>query len=353
MKIERSGFGALPDGCRVDLFTLSNNHGFEVAITNFGGIVVSVMAPDRNGDRADVVLGFEKLDSYVADQTYIGAVVGRYANRIAAGAFTLDGLEYQLATNNGPNHLHGGETGFNRTLWNARHETSPAGPLLQLTHVSPEGDEGYPGRLEVAVSYLVTEGNELRIDYHAVTDRPTHVNLTNHSYFNLCGASDTDALAHRLAIAANAFTPVNSDLIPTGELRPVEGTPMDFRQPTVIGARIDDDDEQLRLAGGYDHNWVLGTSGNLDRPAATVIEPVSGRVMEVWTTEPGVQFYTGNFINPSIIGKAGRTYEPRCAFCLETQHFPNSPNLPDFPSTVLRPGEEYQSTTIYRFGVDS
>jgi aldose 1-epimerase len=353
MKIERSGFGALPDGCRVDLFTLSNNHGFEVAITNFGGIVTKIMAPDRDGELTDVVLGFDDLDGYLADHPYFGAIVGRYANRIERGTFTLDGDDYQLTCNNGSNHLHGGVIGFDRALWDARPETTSAGPQLRLTHMSLHGDEGYPGRLEVTVTYLVTDRDELRIDYHAVTDRPTHINLTNHGYYNLNGPENGDVLGHQLTLDADRFTPVNADVIPTGEIREVAGSPMDFRQPESIGERIDDDDDQLGLAGGYDHNWVLNTGGDLNRVAARVAEPRSGRVLEVRTTEPGIQFYTGNFIDPSLTGKNGRTYGPRCAFCLETQHFPNSPNQPTFPSTVLRPGEEFQSTTIYRFGVST
>ena len=352
MKIERRRFGSLPDGRQVDVFTLTNGNGLEVAIINYGGIVTSIMTPDRQGDRADVVLGFDDLESYLANRFYFGAIIGRCANRIEGGSFTLDDIRYDLERNNGPNHLHGGEIGFDRALWDARPESSPTGPRLHLTHVSPHDDEGYPGQLEVTVTYRVTDNNELRIAYHAATDRPTHVNLSNHSYFNLRGVDDTGALGHHLTVDADKFTLVNSDLIPTGELRPVEGTPMDFRRPMVIGARIDDDDDQLRMAGGYDHNWVLRTAGDLDRPAATVVETVSGRTMEVRTTEPGVQFYTGNHLTEGLIGKGGGTYHPRCAFCLETQHFPNSPNQPEFPSTVLRPGEHFQSTTIYGFGVE-
>ncbi len=352
MTIERRRFGSLPDGSRVEVFILTNGNGLEVAITNYGGIVTSIMTPDRQGDRADVVLGFDDLESYLAGHSYFGAIVGRYANRIADGSFTLDGVSYDLARNNGPNHLHGGEIGFDRALWEARLESSSAGPQLHLTHTSPHDDEGFPGQLEVTVTYGLGHDNELRIDYNAVTDRPTHLNLTNHSYFNLCGTGDTTTLRHELTIEADAFTPVTPELIPTGELRPVEGTPMDFRQPTTIGARIDDDDEQLRLAGGYDHNWVLRSAGDLSRPAATVIEPVSGRVMKMWTTEPGVQFYTGNHLTDGLIGRGGVRYQPRCGFCLETQHFPNSPNQPEFPSTVLHPGEHFQSTTIYGFGVE-
>jgi aldose 1-epimerase len=352
MKIARRRFGSLPDGRRVDLFNLTNGNGLEVSVTNYGGIVTRIIAPDRRGVRADVVLGFDDLEPYLDGHAYLGAIIGRYANRIAGGSFTLDDADYGLARNNPPNHLHGGEIGFDRVLWEARTSRTNSGPRLRLTHVSPDGDEGFPGRLDLAVTYSLTDLDEILIDYRATTDRPTHVNLTNHSYFNLAGSTSQNALGHRLTIDADAFTPVDSDFIPTGELRPVEGTPMDFRRPAVIGARIDDDDPQTRLVGGYDHNWILNTAGDLGRTAARVVEPISGRVMVLRTTEPGVQLYTGNHLAGEI-GRDGRSHRPRSAFCLETQHFPDSPNRPEFPSTVLRPGETYRSTTIYRFGVES
>ncbi len=340
-------FGALEDGRAVDLFVLSNNNGMEVSITNYGGIVTDLTAPDRSGTFADVVLGFDDLAGYLAGHPYFGAIVGRYGNRIAKGAFVIDGRRYSLATNNKGNHLHGGRAGFDKALWRAIPRSNSA--QLELTHTSGDGDEGYPGRLEVAVTYTLSDANELRIDYHATTDKPTHVNLTNHSYFNLSGFDGGNILGHRVFINADRFTPVNSRLIPTGELRRVGGTPMDFRRPTSIGARIEDQDEQLVFGCGFDHNWVLDKKeGALDL-AARVEEPASGRVLEVLTTEPGVQFYTANFLDGSVVGKEGVAFGRRSAFCLETQHFPDSPNKVDFPTTLLRPDEVYETTTVYRF----
>jgi aldose 1-epimerase len=351
--IGRQPFGSLPDGRDVDLYALTNGSGMRVEITNFGGIVTSLSAPDWHGRLADVVLGFDNLESYLAGHPYFGAIIGRYSNRIANGTFDLAGRTYTLARNSGGHHLHGGISGFDRALWRARPRSSPDGPQLRLFHVSADGDEGYPGRLEVVVTYTLTNANELRIDCHSTTNEATHVNLTNHSYFNLAGHDNGNILDHVVSINGDRFTPVDSGLIPTGELRDVAGTPMDFRDSVAIGARIDDDDEQLRFGHGYDHNLVLNKAGTELSIAARISEPTTGRVLEVLTTEPGVQFYTGNFLEGSLVGKEEAVYDRRCAFCLETQHFPDSPNRPEFPTTVLRPREVYQTTTVYRFRVDS
>ena len=346
--VKKSSFGKTAEGRQVALYTLKNAKGVEVAITNYGGIVVSVKVPDRNGKMADVVLGYDSLDGYVNDKSYFGALVGRYGNRIAHGQFTLDGVTYKLAKNNGDNSLHGGIKGFNKMVWDAKEVTSKEGPALRLNYLSKDGEEGYPGNLKVQVVYTLTDANELRIEYSATTDKMTVVNLTNHSYFNLAGQGSGDILRHELMLQADRFTPVDAGLIPTGELRPVEGTPFDFRTKAAIGARINDEDEQLKLGKGYDHNFVVTRSAEFSL-AARVTEPTSGRVVEVWTTEPGVQFYTGNFLDGSARGKGGKAYELRTGFCLETQHFPDSPNHPDFPSTVLSPGEVYHTTTTYKF----
>ena len=342
-------FGKTSDGQAVDLYVLINSKGMEVSITNYGGIVISWLAPDRVGKLEDIALGYKTLEEYVAGSPYFGAIVGRYGNRISGGAFTLDGKTYKLATNNGPNHLHGGLRGFDKVVWDAQGSLDQQGPGLTLRYVSKDGEEGYPGNLSVEVRYLLTDENALRIDYRCSTDKPTPVNLTNHTYFNLAGEGSGSILDHQVRINADWFTPIDEGLIPTGELRLVEETPMDFRKAIAIGARIDRDDEQLRFGGGYDHNWML----NKPKPdklsaAAKVYEPTSGRVLEVFTTEPGVQFYTGNFLDGSNVGKRGKAYEFRDGFCLETQHFPDSPNKPDFPSTILRPGHHYHSTTIYK-----
>jgi aldose 1-epimerase len=349
--IKKASFGKTPEGQTVDLYTLTNKKGMEVAITNFGGIVVSVKVPDRNGKVADVVLGYDTLDGYVKDKSYFGALVGRYGNRIAQGKFSIDGATYTLAQNNGPNSLHGGIKGFNKMVWTAKAISSKDGPALQLNYLSKDGEEGYPGNLSVQVVYTLTDGNELKIDYSATTDKKTVLNLTNHSYFNLAGQGSGDILAHELALQADKFTPVDTTLIPTGELRDVAGTPFDFRTKAAIGARINQDDEQLKLGKGYDHNFVLRHSGEL-APAARVREPKSGRVLEVSTTEPGVQFYTGNFLDGSAIGKGGKGMTMRAGFCLETQHFPDSPNHPDFPSTLLSPGQRYHTITVYKFSTE-
>jgi aldose 1-epimerase len=315
----------------------------------FGGIVVSLKVPDKNGKLDDVVLGFDSPGDYVKNHDYFGALIGRYGNRIAKGKFALDGKDYVLATNNGPNHLHGGKFGFDQRVWEADEAESEPGRALVLKYVSKDGEEGYPGTLSVKVRYAVTDSNELKIEYSAITDKPTIVNLTQHSYFNLAGQGSGDILGHELTIVADRFTPVDSTLIPTGELRPVEGTPMDFRVPVAIGARINQKDQQLIFGGGYDHNWVLTRKDSTLSLAASLHDPTSGRVMDVWTTEPGLQFYSGNFLNGSAVGKGGKTYNYRNGLCLETQHFPDSPNKPQFPSTVLRPGENYMTTTLYRF----
>jgi aldose 1-epimerase len=345
-KVEKQPFGKTADGTPVDLYTLTNSKGVRVAITNYGGIVVSLFTPDRNGNPGDIVLGFERLEDYLKGHPYFGAIIGRYGNRIAKGRFTLDGVEYKLAQNNGENHLHGGLVGFDKKVWKARDFVDAEGQHLELRYTSPDGEEGYPGNLDVTVTYSLNEQNQLRIDYVATTDKPTVVNLTNHSYFNLAG--EGDILGHLLRLNADYFTPVDAGLIPTGELRPVKGTPFDFTEPTPIGARIEQDDEQLRYGRGYDHNFVLRGGGSLAE-AAEVYEPKTGRVLRVLTTEPGVQFYTGNFLDGTLRGKYGRVYHRRTGFCLETQHFPDSPNKPHFPTTVLRPGQTYRSTTIYEF----
>jgi len=345
-------FGALPDGTEVGLFTLTNDGGIEVSIATYGGIVTSLKVPDRDGRLADVVLGFESLDRYLEGHPYFGAIVGRYANRIGGASFDLDGRVYHLAANNGSHHLHGGMVGFDKALWSAQPRSTPDGPQLELQRVSEDGEEGYPGRLEVSVTYTLNRADELRIDFRATTDQPTHVNLTNHSYFNLAGAASGEILDHLVYLDADRFLPIDAGLIPTGELRHVGATPMDFRTPVAIGARIERADEQLRLASGYDHTWVLNREESRLSLAARVLEPTTGRVLEVLTTEPGVQFYTANFLDGSITGKEGAVYDRRCAFCLETQHFPDSPNRPEFPSTILRPGEVYETTTVYRFPVE-
>ena len=350
MSITQGPFGTAPDGAAADLFTLTNAGGFEARITNYGGIVTVLTAPGRDGRAADVVLGYETLAEYLAGSPYFGALVGRYGNRLAAGKFTLDGVTYTLARNEkGVNHLHGGERGIDKVVWAARPAEGPDGPALELTHTSPDGEEGYPGRLAMKVVYTWTNTNALRIRYAATTDRKTVLNLTHHSYFNLAGAGRGDILGHEMQILAGRFTPVDERLIPTGELRSVEDTPLDFRRPTAIGARIGDDDEQLALGGGYDHNFVLDGGGGALVLAARVREPLSGRVMEVRTTEPGIQFYSGNFLDGSNVGKGGVAYEHRTGLCLETQHFPDSPNHPEFPTTELLPGQTYTQTTEYRF----
>jgi aldose 1-epimerase len=349
VKLTKESFGKTADGTAVDLFTLTNANGAQASIMNYGGIVVSLKMPDRSGKLADIVLGFDSLDGYLQKEPYFGALIGRYGNRIAKGRFTLDGVEYKLAQNNGENALHGGIRGFDKRVWDAREVQDAGGGGVELKYVSKDGEEGYPGNLTATVVYTLTGGNELKIDYTATTDKDTVVNLTNHSYFNLAGQGEGDILQQVVTIYADQFTPVDAGLIPTGELRRVRGTPFDFTAPAAIGARINQDDQQLKFGGGYDHNWVLrGARGSM-KPAAEVFEPGTGRVMQVLTTEPGLQFYTGNFLDGTIRGKQGKVYNRRYAFCMETQHFPDSPNKPEFPSTVLKPGMTYHTQTVYKF----
>jgi aldose 1-epimerase len=332
------------------LYTLENENGLRVRITNYGGIVLSLEVPDREGENGNVVLGFDTLDEYLAGHPYFGALIGRYGNRIAAGSFRLDGREYELARNNGPNHLHGGERGFDKMVWQAEPVVTALGESLKLTAMSPDGDEGYPGNLNVEVVYTLTADNALRIDYLAITDAPTPVNLTHHSYFNLAGPAAGDILGHEVVLNADAFLPTDDGLIPTGEIRSVEGTCMDFRTPHEIGERIARIEGE-HFAGGYDHCYVLNVpeSGTDPFLAATVRDPESGRVMEVYTTEPGMQFYTGNFLDGSLTGSGGIVFEKHHGFCLEAQHYPDSPNRPEFPPVILQPGQVYTQTTIYRF----
>lgn len=350
-KVTRAEFGKTLDGAPVQIYTLTNKNGLEARITNYGGIVVSLQAPDRNGAMADVILGFDTFHDYLTSPSpYFGALVGRYGNRIGHARFSLDGVEYKLAANNGQNSLHGGVHGFNKAVWAPR-ELPDSG--LELTYLSKDGEEGYPGNLRVTVIYRLTDANELKVDYTATTDKDTVLNLTNHAYFNLKGAGNGDILGHIVTLNADRFTPVDAGLIPTGELRDVSGTPFDFRKATAVGARIEQNDEQLKLGKGYDHNWVLNQNGAAPSLAARVEEPSSGRVLEAFTDQPGVQFYTGNSLDGSIKGKGGKAYGRFSGLCLETQHFPDSPNRPGFPSTVLKPGQAFHSTTIYRFTTKS
>jgi aldose 1-epimerase len=350
--IKQSAFGKTPDGKEILLYVLTNKEGLEAAVSNFGGDLVSLKVPDRSGKLGDIVLGYDTLDGYVNDKNFFGGTIGRYGNRIAQGKFSVNGVTYTLVRNNGENHLHGGSIGFNKVIWQAKEVSSKEGPSLQLNYLSKDGEEGYPGNLSVQVTYTLTDGNALRIDYQATTDKDTVVNLTNHSYFNLSGNAAGDILEHQLVISADQYTPVDAGLIPTGELRAVQGTPFDFRKLTAIGARIEQGDEQLKLGKGYDHNWVLNREKKRGLAlAARVSDAKSGRQMEVWTTEPGIQFYSGNFLDGTVHGKGGQIYAHRSGFCLETQHFPDSPNHPKFPSTVLKPGAQYQTTTIYKFSV--
>jgi aldose 1-epimerase len=345
-------FGKTPDGQAVELYVLTNRGGMEAAITTFGGAIVSLRVPDRNGKFADVVLGYDTLDGYVNDKSSFGVIVGRYANRIGHAQFSLDGKTYTLAKNNGENSLHGGIKSFSKQVWTAKEIPTKDGQSLELSYLSRDGEEGFPGNLRVTVIYTLTDTNALRIVYSATTDKNTVVNLTNHSYFNLAGAGSGDVLEHTLMIQADKFTPVDAGLIPTGELRDVQGTPFDFRKATSIGARIHQHDEQLKLGNGYDHNFVIRGGGVSAVLAARAVDPSSGRVLEVWTTEPGVQLYTGNFLDGTTLGKAGKTYAPNTALCLETQHYPDSPNQPSFPSVVLKPGERYHTVTTYKFSIE-
>jgi aldose 1-epimerase len=344
--VKTTSYGKMPDGTPVDLYTLTNANGMQAGIITYGGALVSLTVPDRAGKSADILVAMDDLDGMRRQKDFYGALIGRYGNRIGNAQFTLDGQTYKLPANNGPNTLHGGDMGFDKHVWNAVPGSSAEGQSLELTYISKDGEMGFPGTLTAKAIYTLTDKNEIKIDYTATTDKPTVVNLTNHAYFNLAG--EGDILGHEATIYADRFTPVDSGLIPTGELKPVKGTPFDFTTATAIGARINQDDEQLKFGKGYDHNWVLNKSDASMTKAAEVHDPKSGRVMEVWTTEPGLQFYTGNFLDGSNHGK-GRAFNLRNAFCMETQHYPDSPNKPSFPSTTLRPGQTYHTTTIYRF----
>ncbi len=348
--VKKESFGKTQDGEAVDLYTVTNAAGAEARIINYGCVIVSLSVPDREGRWDDVVMGFDILAEYQTGKPYIGAVVGRFGNRIAKGRFTLDGVEYQLAVNRGLNHLHGGTKGFDKRVWRAEPLTAESGSGVSLSYTSPDGEENYPGTLEVNVTYLLTEENELVIGYQATTDKATPLNLTQHTYFNLAGDGKRDVLDHELEIFADHFTPQDETQIPTGEIRSVEGTPLDFRQPTPIGARIGAEDRQMVIGKGYDQNFVLRGEGKGKGPAlaARAVEPQTGRVMEVLTTEPALQFFSGNY-DTDLKGKKGRVYKPRYGFCLETQHFPDSPNRTEFPSSTLRPGETFRSRTVYKF----
>lgn len=343
-------FGQMEDGKPVTLYTLKNKNGVEMSVMNYGGIVVSLKVPDKNGKIEDVVLGYDSLAPYVRNSPFFGALIGRYGNRIAKGKFKLDGKSYTLPLNNGENHLHGGPKGYDKVYWNI--EVQPDSASLKLTYQSADGEQGYPGNLSAEVIYSLTENDEFKIDYKATTDKKTVVNLTQHSYFNLTGnAGANDILNHQLQLEADNFLPVDKTLIPTGVLKPVAQTPFDFKTITPIGARIDKDDEQLKFGGGYDHCWVLNSKDTILHQVATLIEPASGRRMEVYTTEPAMQFYSGNFLDGTITGKGGAVYKFRSGLCLETQHYPDSPNKPSFPSTVLNPGDTYKTSTVYKFSV--
>ena len=344
-----ASFGKTTDGTEVQLFTLTNANGVKASITNFGGILTSLMVPDKDGKLGDVILGFDNVGGYQSPEflksgPYFGALIGRYGNRIKDGKFTLDGKAYTLAKNNGTNTLHGGKVGFDKVVWQAESGTSAEGQSLKLTYLSKDGEEGYPGNLNVTVVYTLTADNALKIDYTATTDKATVVNLTNHAYFNLNHGAGKDILGHEVTLPADRYNVVDAGLIPTGELRPVKGTPFDFTTPHAIGERI------AQVPGGYDHNWILNTPTG-QHAAATVYEPATGRTMEVTTDQPGIQFYTGNFLDGTLTGKGGTVYGKNAGFCLETQHFPDSPNQPKFPSTVLKPGETFHSVSTYKFGV--
>ncbi|MDM4019224.1 aldose epimerase family protein [Roseiconus lacunae] len=335
----------------IQIVSLTNEHGMSIKVTNYGAIIMSIVVPDKDGKLADVALGYDDIRSYTnaVDKPYFGAVVGRYGNRIAKGKFTIDGEEYSLPINNPPNSLHGGIIGFDKVIWDIQVEESKN--AVKLSYLAKDGEEGYPGNLSCSVTYTLTDENEIKVEYFATTDKATPVNLTQHTYFNLAGEGEGDILDHQLMINANRFTPVDETLIPTGKTPAVQGTPFDFTTAKAIGRDINSDNEQLRFGGGYDHNWVLdkgGQTGELTL-AARVVEPKSGRVMEVSTTEPGIQFYCGNFLDGRLIGKSGKEYVYRGGFCLETQHYPDSPNQPNFPSTILKPGDEYETTTIFKF----
>jgi aldose 1-epimerase len=356
MAVTQTRFGTMPDGSAVDVFTLTNAGGIEVRVITYGAAIASINTPDRNGQFDDIVTGFDTLDGYLTRSRFFGAIAGRYANRIANARFTLNSRTYELAANNGRNHLHGGRRGFDKVVWKGTSFQDGDRVGVRLTHISPDGDEGYPGALTVTVTYTLTSHDELIIDYAATTTKATPVNLTNHSYFNLAGDGRGDILRHILTIDADRYTPTDETQIPTGEIAPVDGTPFDFRMPTAVGARIDADNEQIRRGKGYDHNfalngWDAAPSTNHLRHAARLVDPSSGRTMDVATTEPGLQFYSGNNLDGTAVGKQGHVYGPRTSLCLETQHFPDSPNHSNFPSTILLPGAEFRSRTVFTFGV--
>lgn len=351
-RVIRTPWGVMPNGSPVDAYTLTNANGIEVCVLTLGGIIASLRTPDRDGAMDDIVLGVSTVTAYLTRSPYFGAIVGRSANRIARGQLTIGAQRYALPINDGPNHLHGGVSGFDKKNWTGKILKSDDGVAVRLSLVSADGEEGYPGRLNVTVRYLLTDDNRLMVDYTATTLRPTVVNLSQHSYFNLAGTRQADILGHELTLECDAFTPVDATLIPTGEIAPVDGTPFDFRTATPIGARIGDAHPQLEVGGGYDHNFVVRRVAAGLQPAAFVREPLTGRTLAVATTEPGMQLYTGNALDGSVIGKQGAPYGPRSGFCLETQHFPDAPNQPSFPSTVLQPDGRYRSRTVFTFGVD-
>jgi aldose 1-epimerase len=342
-QVSKQSFGKSPEGTPVDLYTIKSG-ALEARVMTYGGIVVSLKVPDKNGKSGDVVLGYDSLEGYIANSPFFGAIVGRYGNRIGGGKFVLDGKTYSTPQNDGTNTLHGGPKGFDKAVWKAKEIRHG----IELTHVSADGDSGFPGTLTTTVRYTL-HGKDFKIEYSATTDKDTVLNLTHHSYFNLAGQGNGDILQHQVKLNASRYTPVDEILIPTGELAPVEGTPFDFSKPTAIGARIDSDNVQLHRGKGYDHNWVLDSGGGKVAEAAEAYEPSTGRVMQVWTDQPGVQFYTGNFLDGTITGKDGKVYQRRSGLCFETQHFPDSPNHPKFPSTELKPGQKYHTVTIYRF----
>lgn len=346
--IQKTIFGEMPDGTKVEKYTLKNTKGMEIDVTTYGGIITRWTAPDKEGNYEDIVLGFDDLQQYLDSNPYFGALIGRYGNRIAKGKFTLDGETYTLATNDGENHLHGGEKGFDKVVWQAKAESTEEGASLELTYTSADGEEGYPGKLEVKVTYILTEDNELDVRYEATTDKPTIVNLTQHSYFNLSGDFTQSILDHELFLDADSYLPVDGGLIPTGEFRDVSGTPFDFKQPKLMGKEINDEDEQLKLGKGYDHCWVLNQKEGNYGLAASAYHPKTGRLLEVYTDEPGIQFYSGNFLDGTLPAQKGGTYGQRAGFCLETQHYPDSPNQESFPSVRLDPGETYSSRTLFK-----
>jgi aldose 1-epimerase len=350
LSVTKEPFGKMKDGREASLFTLTNNNGMQAKVTNYGGIIVSIIVPDKNGKMGDVVLGYDSLNQYINhNNVYFGCLVGRYANRIAKGKFTLEGVEYTLATNNAPNHLHGGLVGFDKVLWQAKEVKQANSVGVELTYVSKDGEEGYPGEVTTTVIYSLGDDNALKIDYSATTNKTTIINLTNHAYFNLTDGGTSDILSHELMINADRFTPTDPTAIPTGELRPVAGTPMDFTTPKPIGKDINSDYEQVQWGLGFDHNWVLNNVDGTLKLAARAYDPQSGRVLEVLTTEPGIQFYSGNFLNGMNVGKGKVAYQKRHGFCLEAQHYPDSPNKPEFPNVVLQSGQKYTQVTAYKF----